>query len=147
MPNLILTPDEASRFRPLPGRALLKCLPPLDNPHELIVKPETAAQAELERMAVRRGEVVRICWTGDRPLVISKKTLIAYHNETEYLDLITSGAIDIYGRAATVYYLGHADETDNEYVVVKILQIVAVEIVPHNLKPIKTFAELHPMKF
>jgi hypothetical protein len=133
MPSFNLTPDEVASFRPLPGHALLRCLPAelKDSPSSLIVKPESAASAELERAAVRRGEVIKISWAN---LNGSREQRRDFHNSTEhswYLGQI--GHFDEHGvwyikpGTGVALYLGHLDESDNQYVVVKILQIVAVE--------------------
>jgi hypothetical protein len=115
MPSFNLTPDEVTSFLPLPGHALLKCLPAelKDSPDALIVKPESAASSELERAAVRRGEVVKVSWT-------KNTNWKQWWSEREYI-------IPLYIHRATVHYLGRLDEAANQYVVVKILQIVAVE--------------------
>jgi len=137
MPSFNLTPDEVVAFRPLPGHALLRCLPAelKDSPEALIVKPESVAAVELETKAARRGELIRLTWT----LPDSKANERTYLEQDEYRREFDSFCTEEKNTvwnfdsgpedpACYVYYLGRANETDNQYVVVKILQIVAVEL-------------------
>ena len=140
MPSFTLTPDEARIFRPLPGHALLRVLPLSDadlkdTPDSLIYKPESAAQDELEAQAVRRGELICITWTN--PGTGSKELDRIFHSETEYASTLarhSKSGVHNHQRIkwgfnpdCIVWYLGRANESDNQYVIVKVLQIVALE--------------------
>lgn len=106
MPSLNLTPDLISRFICLPGTALIKCSPAeLMTDSGMLHKPEAAADWERKNQAVRMGEIVKINNTA--------KGKLGPLPEDPGLD-------------QTVYYLGRQDEVDDEYVVVKIGQIVGV---------------------
>lgn len=118
MPSIQLTPDLAARFICLPGTALIHCSPAeLMTESGLLVKPEAAADWERKRMAVRKGVVERV----DRGL---KGTGIVTRKKT--ISRVNADDLKV-RRGATVYYLGRQDEADDEYVVVKIGQIVAVQ--------------------
>jgi len=112
MPNLTLTSLEASRFLPLPGHALLQTSPAEIMTPGGLYKPETAAEVERQREACRKGKVIRI--NGER-------------NGKEHMDGWSKPDLEYLMEGREVYYLGHFDEADNAYVVVKIGQIVAVE--------------------
>lgn len=109
MPSLNLSPDLVPRFICLPGTALIKC-----SPAELITesgklfKPEAAADWERKGRAVRMGTIMRVRY--DRKTKPSWKELEP---------------------GLTIHYLGRQDESDDEYVVVKIGQIVAVQTDPN----------------
>lgn len=101
--------QQLQTFFPLPGHALIRTLPaPLKTDSNLLHIPEAAAESQQERAAVRKGELVRISVWRDNSEI-----------DKEFLRLRDSKA---------VYYYGKEDEADNRYVVVKIQQIVAVEL-------------------
>jgi hypothetical protein len=127
MSSFTLTPEEVRNFRPLPGHALVKVFSPTeedlkDSPDSLIFKPESVVQDEFERYAVRAGALITYTPT---PSGRSRAQNRIHHCEREYIPFISKIFADPY--PPVVYYLGRANETDNQYVVVKILQIVAVK--------------------
>jgi hypothetical protein len=119
MPSLSLTPFLLSRFICLPGTALIKCSPPeLMTESGLVVKPEAAAEWEREQKAVRMGEVVQI----DKAV----KGTGLFTRQSKVVELVNDADTRAIKRGSTVYYLGRQDEANDEYVVVKIGQIVGV---------------------
>jgi hypothetical protein len=109
MPSLHLTPGMAVRFLPLPGSCLLRVSPtPLM--HGSLHLPENAAEAHEQLKAMREGVVVRNNPQRDKYL------------KTEWLEEDLGRLV--YG--VRVFYQGHMDEMDNQYVVVKHGQIWGV---------------------
>ncbi len=112
MPSIHLTDAQAASFRPLPGRALIRV-----SPAELMEKgihlPETAAEAREQALALRRGVIVRVNY---RP----------HPNKELRVRFVIEDKMKLHP-LRVVWYLGHADEMDNDYVVVLHGQIVAVE--------------------
>lgn len=104
-----LTDYEASRCFPLPGRCLLRT-----SPAELkvgsVYLPEDAAEAHERVKAARVGVVVRCNERKDK--------YVKTQWDGEDLKSLKPGA--------KVVYLGHQDEMDNAYVVVRHGQILAV---------------------
>jgi hypothetical protein len=116
MPNLNLTDAQALACSPLPGHALLKVQAKAQErePGSLVYKPESAAQGELERQAVREAVVVKV----NREYFSNRLGMMRQFKDEDSR---------LVKRGATVYYLGHMDEMDNQYVVVRLGQIVAVK--------------------
>lgn len=113
--NLDLTPSEVACFIPLPGRCLILVTKSSDNPMSdsgLLHLPQAAAKDELERAAVREGKLI----------AINRGVLNFGDDDKSYCDAESLALRN----GMTVWYLGHADEVDNSYVVAKIGQIVAV---------------------
>ena len=73
---------------------------------------------EMERSAVREGEVVRVNRRGEG-------AFIGKSNKGRRLAFTDKDSLAI-NQGVTVFYLGHMDEADNEYVIVKLGQIVAI---------------------
>lgn len=119
MSNL-LTPAQAERFRPARGYVLLQVLPAESKTASgLLHLPETAAEMEMKVQAVRKAVVIRVNRGGTLPEGCSKwpKGRAPFYDEDSMM--VKTGVI--------VFYLGRQSEIDNDYVVVMIGQIVAVE--------------------
>jgi hypothetical protein len=129
MPSLNLTPDLVQRFICLPGTALIHCSPvTLMTDSGKLFKPEAAADWERKNLAVRMGVVESICFQhrGDGLIGDDRE------RDCDLTASVSKGNAGWYDADSqsirtrqTVYYLGRQDEADDEYVVVKIGQIVA----------------------
>lgn len=153
MPSLNLTPDLITRFICLPGTALIKCSPAElmtdsgkcskgcvfstgGGPHlcrepdctyrPMLYKPEAAADWERKQMAVREGKVIKLdaaCRGAGIMLVRRMNHDVKPSKGNLWWDDADSMQVR---PGSTVYYLGRQDEADDEYVVVRIGQIVGV---------------------
>jgi hypothetical protein len=125
MANL-LTPDQASRFRPARGYALLKVLPAESQTSSGLHLPETAADMEMKVQPVRKAVVLKVNrmakMGGYRGIGAGHRKGIWAKGCAPYDDEDSRQVIP--GR--TVIYLSRQSEIDNDFVVVKIGQIVAV---------------------
>ena len=111
-----LSPSDVPLFHPLPGHALLRVLPtPLTYGSSNLVLPENYADRIEKMKACRMGEIVRVNYKRDKYLHPRQHPMAG-----EELVMLKEGA--------RVWYLGHGDEMENEYVVVKHGQILAVEV-------------------
>lgn len=106
-----IRPEMIPFICPLPGHAILRVLPIDLSPSPLLVLPEKYADEEVKRMPVRRAEVVKVN--------TRRNKYYKTHVDEEELKLMTTGSV--------VWYYGHADETENEVVIVMHGQIVALE--------------------
>lgn len=116
----LLTPAQAERFRPARGYVLLQVLPAESQTTSgLLHLPEAAAEMEMQVQAIRKAKVVKINRGGALPPGCSKwpKGRAPFYDQ-DSLEIRLE---------RTVFYLGRQSEIDNDYVVVMIGQIVAVE--------------------
>lgn len=101
------------RFTPLPGLAILR-VSPAEPKHGSLHLPENAAVEAMQREPLREGRVVKVN---------------ARIRDTEIdseLHLFTELDVAMLRPGVRVWYLSRLDEVDNECVVVRIGQIVAV---------------------
>ena len=122
-----LLPADVPHFRPLPGHALLRVLPPTLTTSSGLVLPEKQTGEMEQQKGVRRGEVVYFNWR---------------NNKYQKVHMRPREKAVIKMPGVVVRYLGHGDEMDQEYVVVMHLQIVAYEW--DSVR--KALAERHPME-
>lgn len=127
MPSLNLTTDLVPHVRCLPGTALIRCSPPPLTTDSGLVIPDASASWAQENQAIREGVIVTInraakgvSWvyknTGSR---MPRGITVGPSNSDK-----DSMSLDL---GMTVLYLGRQDEANDDYVVVKIGQIVAVK--------------------
>lgn len=110
MPSFTLPPNiPISSIRLLPGRALIR-VSPAEQKIGSIHLPEDAAERETQRQAAREGVLEAIN--------------TAPHPNKDLRTVINAEGLK---PGMKVLYLGHADETDNEFVVVLHGQIIATE--------------------
>jgi len=130
MPSFTLTPEEIKSLHVLPGHALIKTSPAeLIINDGLLVLPESAAVAREEALAVRKGVIISLNRWGKGGMRVDDNAE-DYNNVEDYSckpcwDDPDSSFL-LCGQM--VYYWGHQDEMDNQYVVVKLGQIVAVKL-------------------
>jgi co-chaperonin GroES (HSP10) len=108
--DLNLSPADVPHFRPLPGHLLLKVLPPDLQTHRGLHLPENYAGDQERVSAIRKGEIVYVNIDNNKHHKV--------HLAWEEMDLLVVGK--------KVWYLGHGDEMDSEYVVVMHGQVVGV---------------------
>lgn len=105
---LLLLPS----LRLLPGHLLLK-ISPAEIKVGSVYVPEAAASAELARQKMREGTVLKI--NRKLPKGAKRKDLGATEEDAEMME-----------EGDTVFYMGHADEAEQEYVIVKLGQVQGV---------------------
>lgn len=103
---------QSPSLRLLPGHLLLK-ISPAEIKVGSVYVPEAAASAELARQKMREGVVMKI--NRKLPKGVKKKDLGVTAEDAEMVE-----------EGDTVFYMGHADEAEQEYVIVKLGQVQGV---------------------
>jgi hypothetical protein len=89
--------------------------------------PEKAAEGEMQRGAVREGMVVCARISPSRHGGVAEGDLTPEEAQESFIarSFLDADSLAILP-GKKVFYLGHLDEADNEYVIVKLGQIVAI---------------------
>lgn len=122
-----LTPDQVPNFIPLTGNALLKTIPPsYETDSGLVAIPKGIAHDQQEKAVTRKGIIVSINRIGD---FLPSGEFVGHRCDLNTCEkCVLDDESTSLEEGQTVHYWGHMDEADNPYVVVKIGQIVAVEV-------------------
>jgi hypothetical protein len=134
MPSLNLSPDQIPHVICLPGTALIRCLKPKPETESGLAIPEAAASWAQENQAIREGIVESInCGGKGRMIRFHRKKngyLSCTHRTPSRNYKFGSDYDDEDSQSINcgshVYYLGRQDERHDDYVIVKIGQIVAI---------------------
>jgi hypothetical protein len=138
-------------LRPLPGHCLLRCsAAEPKSATGLLYLPETAAEAAEQALALRRGTVITVNRRGRAglrsrvdaygPYLIAETLPPEW--DSRYLPFDDEDSM-LVKPERVVWYLGHQDEMDNEYVVVKFGQICAIDLCHRrNLNKLLTVTQL-----
>lgn len=111
MPSFSLHPSLISALLPLPGYCLLRCSAAEEKTESgALYIPETIAKAHEEAKQLRKGTIIRANHRPDKYI----KTQWLWSEITQ----LKPGVV--------VFYQGHADEMDNEYVIVRHGQLYGI---------------------
>ena len=110
--QLTLSPSDIPGFHPMPGHVLLRVLPPDLQTSGGLHLPENYTGVAERVSAVRMGEVA----------------VVNYRDNKYHKTHLAKSELLLLTRGVRVWYLGHGDEMDSEYVVVMHGQIVGVAV-------------------